>query len=290
MYKVVLSIFTICILAFGCSDQKRIQQLEEKHTQLETEYQLLLGQAETNKRFIEEYSGTITEVYGSLERIRERENYLVLAANDLEAQGNSSAQSRRQMLNDITSIDNDLQESQRRLNTLSQRLKESTINTTQLQAVVDTLQASLSEKESQIQEIKAKFDDLNQKISDVETELTLKEQEIIDQRRILETTYFVIGTSKELKEKGIIEEKGGFLGINKTKKLAPNFNKDYFIPMDINKTSIPIGQNIKKIKIISPHNPSSYELTPTSESETLLEITNSNEFWKIKYLVIQAKG
>lgn len=291
MFKAFTTVsLALIILLVGCSDQKRIQQLEEKHTQLETEYQLLLDKAETNNRFIEEYTGTLSEVYSSLEKIRVREGYLVKASRDVETNGNASLQSRKQMLSDINSIDDDLKKSKRKLASLREKLKSSELKTSSLTAVVDSLTKSFETKEAEVQTLRIELGLLDEQIAKVESELLLKDQEIVDQRRILETTYYVIGTTKELKEKGIIEEKGGFLGINKTKKLASSFNRDHFIPMDIGKTTIPILQNVKKVNIISPHNPASYSLNPTSDSETTLEITNSDEFWKIKYLVIEAKG
>jgi chromosome segregation ATPase len=289
MYKISgVILLALIFLLNACSDQKRIEQLEEKHAQLETEYKLLVDKAETNNRFIEEYTETINEVFTNLEKIREREGYIAKASRDLESQGNAPL--RTQMLSDINSMDEDLKKSKSKLEELRRKLGESEVKYTKLVAIVDSLRVSVEQKETEVQGLRAEITSLNTQISAVEAELLQKEQEIVDQRRVLETAYYIIGTGKELKEKGIIEERGGFLGINKTQRVAASFSKDYFIPMDIKQSTISIAQNIKKIKIISPHNPASYTLNPASESETVLEIKDMNEFWKIKYLVIQANG
>jgi len=47
-----------------------------------------------------------------------------------------------------------------------------------------------------------------------------------------------------------------------------------------------IEKELKKIKIVSPHNPNSYTLTAESETSTVFQITDKEEFRKIKYLVI----
>jgi len=40
----------------------------------------------------------------------------------------------------------------------------------------------------------------------------------------MNTIYFIIGDERELKKLGIIEERGGILGIRKTIKIAARFN------------------------------------------------------------------
>jgi hypothetical protein len=101
------------------------------------------------------------------------------------------------------------------------------------------------------------------------------------------TAYMVKGTRKELKNKGIIESKGGVLGIGRTNTVNPTVDKSQLTSLNIQYvTSIPV--NSKKAKLISVHPPSSYVLNHEGDEITTLEILNVEEFWKnSKYLVLQ---
>ncbi|MFQ5584919.1 MAG: hypothetical protein ACE5GL_10830, partial [Calditrichia bacterium] len=160
-----------------------------------------------------------------------------------------------------------------------------------LKETIENLDRVLREKEVFITQLKAEVDLLSSKIVKAEKEIRQKDELIEKTSRMLNTAYYIIGSKKELKEKGIIEEKGGFLGIRKTKKLSDNFDTSYFTSTNISETNvIPIDESINKVKLISPHNPESYHLVKESEEQTNLEIINPEEFWKIKYLVILTKG
>ena len=73
--------------------------------------------------------------------------------------------------------------------------------------------------------------------------------------------------------------------------MASDFKEEYFTKTDISNTqTISIDFGIKKVKIISPHNPDSYNLIEKDKNQTVLEIIEPDEFWKINYLVILTKG
>jgi hypothetical protein len=88
-----------------------------------------------------------------------------------------------------------------------------------------------------------------------------------------------------LKEKGVINKVGGFIGLGKSTKLNDDFNKDYFTKIDVSAvSSISIGA--KKAKLLSNHPTSSYKLVGEKSVEKI-EILNAEDFWSnSKYLVI----
>ena len=115
--------------------------------------------------------------------------------------------------------------------------------------------------------------------------LNEKDEVIAEKDDELNTAFYVIGTSKELKEQGIITKTGGFIGLGKLMKLKEDFNKDYFTQIDILKIKeITLGN--KKVEILTTHSKSSYKLKGDKTIEKL-EITNPKDFWSVsKYLVM----
>lgn len=114
-----------------------------------------------------------------------------------------------------------------------------------------------------------------------------KDELIKTKEEKLLTAYMVKGTRKELKKKGIIESKGGVLGMGRTNTVSPTVDKTQLTSLNVQiVTSIPV--NSKKAKLVSVHPPSSYVLNRDGDEITTLEIIDVEEFWKnSKYLVLE---
>lgn len=279
----------MALVFMSCTDKEKMARLEEQQNQLEAEYNLLIKESALKDNFIEEYTHTINEVYVNLEKIREREGFLSKASRNLEK--NESVSLKKQMLGDISSIDSYLQSSKKRLRELKAKMQNSDMKTASLEKMVENLNRTLEEKEKYINELREQTERLTIKIAEVEGQLQEKDQLIEKQNQELNTVFYIIGTEDELKDKGIIEEKGGILGMGKTKKIASVLNYEYFTRTNISKIGrIPIYIDRNKVDIISPHNPGSYNLVERDKNETVLEITNPEEFWKLRYLVILYKS
>lgn len=282
-------ILLVMLVFWGCADKEKMAQLEEQKAQIETEYNLLVKESATKDQFIEEYTRTVNEVYENLEKIREREGFLSKASRSME--NNENASLKEKMLSDINSIDSYLQSSKKNIRELKEKMKNSQLKIESLEKTVENLSRTLDEKEKYIAELRTQTEQLTLQIAEVKVQLQEKDEQLQKQDQRLNTVFYIIGTEKELKEKGIIEEKGGFLGMGKTAKIATNLNYDYFTSTSISNIGrIPIYIDREKVNIISPHSPESYNLVERDKNETVLEITNPDEFWKLRYLVILYKG
>jgi hypothetical protein len=105
---------------------------------------------------------------------------------------------------------------------------------------------------------------------------------------IINSAFYVAGTKKELKEMGILDMQGGFIGIGRVKTLNADAPVELFKPIDIRETrSITI--NGKKANLITPHPSDSYALNTLNEDKALaLEITNNLKFWQeTNFLVVE---
>ncbi len=104
------------------------------------------------------------------------------------------------------------------------------------------------------------------------------------QRDEINTVYYAIGRFKDLEEAGVVEKKGGIVGIAGSKQLKSNFNKDFFAQIDLTRTRL-IPVNSEKVNIVTAHPPETYELV--GEEEKTLKILEPTRFWEAsKYLVI----
>ncbi len=138
---------------------------------------------------------------------------------------------------------------------------------------VVTLKTQIDTQQFRINRLVSISADQNSKINEVVTKLN--------------TGHFVVGNSKDLKEKEIIVKKGGFLGLfGRVDKLNPQFNKQEFKTVDIQTdTVIPLQGD--KVSIVTAHPSDTYNMVDSSGVK-LLEITDPDRFWAAsKYLVVE---
>ena len=143
----------------------------------------------------------------------------------------------------------------------------------------------MQEKDQEITDLKNQLERLNIEVAEITAKYEEKSEESNKKTEELNTAYFAIGTSKELKEKGVLTKEGGFIGLGKTKKLSADFNKSYFTKGDITQSkTFPI--NAKKAKLITTHPNSSYKIEGVKRADKLV-IINAQEFWSAsKYMVL----
>lgn len=152
------------------------------------------------------------------------------------------------------------------------------------------LQAQLNDKNANIAQLTQSVNDLTtsntQLKSTVETQnQTMENQKstIAQQDETIHTGFVAIGTSKELKNKGVI--KGGFLA--KKKVDSNNLNAENFSKIDIrNYNDIRLNSNDPKIMTQMPA--SSYEIQKNGNGTSTLHIKDANLFWSVsKFLIIK---
>ena len=240
----------------------------------------LSGKLNEKEAALQEFVSAFNEIQDNLNTIKEKEKIVTTSAKGADAKSKED-----QIKEDLQAIYDLLGKNKNRINSLSKKLKASKVQIEGLEKMIESLQAQLTEKDGTISELKSTVEALNIELSNLNTNYQEVEQESEVKTEKLNTGFYAIGTSKELKEKGVITKEGGFIGIGKSSKLKDDFNKDYFTKVDVSKlTSINIGS--KKAKILTTHPSSSYKLIGEKTVEKL-EILNTEEFWSAsKYLVI----
>ena len=164
----------------------------------------------------------------------------------------------------------------------------------EFQKTIDRMTKQIEEKETEINTLKEnlvkmnfKVEELNKRVDTLIEEGQKKDAVIESKTSELNTAFYVLGTSKELRDKGILTKTGGFIGIGRDKKLVQDFDKSYFTKVDITKLSeIPL--NCKKAKLVTTHASDSYKFEMDGKKFSKLVITNASKFWEAsKYMVIE---
>lgn len=189
-------------------------------------------------------------------------------ALETEVQGNNSAYGQR-IKKLIAYYKAQLDEKDKQIADLQKQLNDKNANIAQLTQSVNNLTTSNSQLKSTVE-------------SQSQTMETQKST-IAQQDEAIHTGFVAIGTSKELKNKGVI--KGGFLA--KKKVNSNNLNAENFSKVDIRNYN-DIRLNSKDPKIMTQMPASSYELQKNSNGTTTLHIKDVNLFWSVsKYLVVK---
>ena len=171
---------------------------------------------------------------------------------------------------------------EKRLQSLTETIESQNLEIAELKKIVETKNITLAEMDSKIQ-------NLNTNMAQQADTITYKQKVIVDRTDKLNTAHVVLGTYKELKEEGILDREGGILGVGANKAIQENFDPKHFTDLDIRQTkTIPV--NAKKAVVRSEHPNGSYKLVEENGQIAYLQIENPEEFWRIsKYAVIQVK-
>lgn len=166
----------------------------------------------------------------------------------------------------------------------------------QMKAALARMQAQLDAKDAEISELKAKIDAKNINIAELKSHITkmesnisnleqqTKQQEeaLVAQNELLNTGYVAMGSSKELKEQGLLS--GGFLA--KKKVNVSGIDESKFKKVDMRSyKSVVIPA--KKAKVMTPMPEDSYTITKNSDNTCTLKITDVARFWsQTTFLII----
>lgn len=240
----------------------------------------LKGNLTEKEAALQDFVTAFNEIQSNLNEIKEKEKIVSNSAKSGDVKSKED-----QIKEDIQAIYELMAKNKSKMNSLSKKLKNSNTKIEGLEQMIATLEAQLNEKDIQITDLKSQIEQLNIELSNLNLNYEELAQESDLKTEKLNTAYYAIGTSKELKEKGVITKEGGFIGIGKTTQLKSDFNKDYFTKINASETAtITIGA--KKATIVTTHPSGSYKLVGEKPVEKL-EITNADEFWSAsKYLVI----
>jgi chromosome segregation ATPase len=279
----------------SCTDKEKITQLENSRDSLQTEF---------NKLQLEltEYFSLVSDIESNINEIKEREQLITLEQEENQPEHKAT---KRQMIDDLKSINNLMAENKSKIEELNKKLKGSYYQTGKFKKMVAELEERVNTQEGEIKTLNLKVDELlasnenlnlqvdslNNVNSNSLEIISEKEAEIQQLDEELHTAYYTSGTSAELLEKQIINKEGGFIGIGKVERLNPQLDKTQLNLVDIREVeTIPVHS--KNLELITEHPSESYEIVVNEEEKQVDEIVilDPNKFWESsKVLVMLTK-
>lgn len=294
--KKFLFVFALIPLMSACN-QDKLDALEQENADLKnksTEYKAGWDAAVNE---ISSYMSMMNEIDNTLIEIKKTEG---LIDASMHTEGRSKEQQRDDILANINTLNDLIKKNKDLVRDLDKKYKGTNLKIKELDEKIALLNEQLAQKEADLAALKSELESAKFQITNLNTELAtvtsakqlLEDQNneqarvIADQTDELNTAYYISGTYKELKELGIVDKEGGFIGIGANKELVNDFDASSFTKVDIRKfKELPI--NSKSAKVITTHTTDSYTLVEGEKEIEELVIENPDEFWKTsKFLVV----
>ncbi|MDR1160700.1 MAG: hypothetical protein LBK45_00020 [Tannerellaceae bacterium] len=287
--KKVLLICISAVLATSCAQHSAERQ------KLQAENDSLKIENAKNVSEMNDMLSILNDIEADFQSIRDAENYLTIQQ---QKDGELALNTKEQMKQNMELIRETLKKNKEQLAQLEDKLKKSNVQSSSLRKTIDRLTAELDQKANMImalQEDLAKknvrikeLDDmvvsLNENIEDLAATSAVQSEKLREQDRALNTAYYCFGTAKELKNQKILSGGGLFA---KSKVLQEDFNRDYFISIDIREVT-EIALFTSKAKLKSNHPEGSYAFLKDGEGNITFKINDVKSFWSLgKFLVIE---
>jgi chromosome segregation ATPase len=294
MKKIIFAIaIPVMLLAAGCNQTKEeIAMLKEANDSL-----VSAGIAKDST--VADFVAAFNDIQSNLDTIKMKEKII---SKSTEHNSEIKRATRDQINSDINMIYKLQRDNRTLIASLRSKLKNAGAQSTEMERMIDNLSKQIEEKDVQIAQLKDdlakvnvqvtdltyKVEDLNTNVANLSAVNQQKQQVIDDKTNELNTAYYVMGTTSDLKEKKIVTKEGGFIGLGRTKEITPEINKNYLTRVDITKlNAIPIMKS--KVELLTTHPKDSYRLTGENQADSLI-ITNQQEFWSLsKVLVLNVK-
>lgn len=286
MKKVLLTAGVIALFAVSCNSNKSGNEADSSAAMDSLRIESLEADKDSLMSLMGEISNNLLEING-LENI--------VTSKEFKSESPSK---KREILNNIEAIKQELANRRKKLEELESKLKKQNGYTANLQKTIDSqkklideqnkkisdLEGELAKANIKIESLNVRVDSLNTEVTNVSKEKQIAEQKSEDLTNQLNTCYYVVETNKVLKEKKILEKK--FLG--KTKVMEGDFDRSAFIKADKRTlTEIPTGST--SAKVVSKQPSGSYEIVDENGYK-VIKIIDANLFWeKSDFLVIEVK-
>lgn len=287
--SIILGILVVVAVIEIISVNKNFKRQKEVNTNLSSENNRLNTNLAERDSLMNDMMASFDQIENDLSVIKQKRNIISIQSNDPEFRQDK----RQAIMKDIQMMNSLLEESKTRIAQLSKRLKESGVKIAGLEQRLQSFAVMLDARDAEITDLKKflnerdfKMAEMNRNLDSIQV-VQVKSQEMIrNQENEINKAFFVYGTYKDLKDKGLMVKEGGLI---KRKSLQENLDNKHFTQIDITQVkTIPI--HAKKAELITEHPKNSYNLVEENGEIAYLEIENPKEFWKIsKYAVVELK-
>lgn len=246
----------------------------------------LMAVNQSKEKDLDNYLRTLNEIADNFDAIAQSESLINKDAQQEALKDDAAAR----INGNLKSMLNALENNKKKIEQLKAINKKFGANNAELQKTLERLEVQLQEKTLAIDSITGILKQKDERIFALDAEVgkltednSMQAAIIAQQNDEMSAAWFVFGTKKELKAQKIITKDGIF---SKSQVLQADFNKDYFVKIDIRNTkSIPLYS--KKATILTSHPKGSYSIKEENGNK-IITISDPKEFWSIsKYLVVR---
>ena len=302
---ILISIILVC--TYGCSNENsedRIKDLENEKNNLGLKLQKLSTDLDASSDVVKDVTALIKDIQETENKIEERK-HILRSSEDVE----SAVGMKEDILNSIQGLYDDLKrhrgkavelqkmldsfvstntQQNEEISSVKNLIQEKTIKIERLVSQVDSLKKHVTHLEKKQEQLTNKISNLKSELNVKEIEASKKELEIKDLHQEINTIFYIIGNSKELRRKKIIVKKGIPLvrSLNLFSKnfvLGPDFTLAEFKREKSTLTKFRIDGKIKKI--LPYRNKNHYDIS-YENGLSFINIKDSKNFWHQKYLVV----
>ena len=206
---------------------------------------------------------------------------------------------KKEIADQMSSIESIMADNKAKIAQLNSRVSSLNKKNSDLQAYITKLEERSAAQEQQIAELLTELENnkvvikgLNKNVSELTASNQQKDEYIAQQMADANRAWFIVGNYSDLKDAGIVNKTGGFIGIGRRQGTMADMPTELFTEIDRTKVTT-ITINMKKAQVISKHPDNSYELVADEDESGVtayLRILNPTLFWKYTdYLVVSTK-
>lgn len=267
----------------------------EKYKSIVAQRDSLQFQAQAIEANYNETIGILNEVEEGFAQIRNAEGKMLKEVQGIEGTSTSRKEQLAVQLNQVKEL---LEQNKNRIEQLQRQSQQRSKENTTLSQTIQRLQTELEEKTAFIASLQAELEKKNIRINELSTtvgqlstdlnqlsEVSEKQQQQIKSQDVdMNTVWYVMGTSSELKSAQILSTNGIF---RPSTVLDKSFDQSLFTKVD-KRTLKVIPTGSKRIKLLTSHPKDSYQLVTADDKTVSIEVLDQASFWSVsKYLVIQ---
>ena len=253
-----------------------------------------------NQKITKEYdiaTATLNDIQGSLDSL---DKDLLGSISPNDELGGTAQDRRTRLLGNIASMRTQIETDKKKISTLESQLAASKGQLKGVQAMIDKLKGSVADKEAILSQLQTKLNTMSatleserrlsaEEIAERERTITSKDNKLTEQEHAANVMYYIVGTRKDLMDKGIINRKGGLLGIGKVSTVNKKYDTDKFTMFNLLDTpTITFDATKGGFSILSDQAASSYTVE-RNDKMNILTITDPQSFRRHKALVIEIK-
>jgi len=291
--KKLMLVAALAIVATGCVSKSEYDRQIEQVAAISSEKDSLLKEVVATSQFI-------AEVNGELDKVKSGQP-IVSASGEMEQM--SPTQARQALAERVKGLTERLRESEERLAQSRRRVGQLTASnataTAQMAAFDSTIKQFQVIIDNQKAEIVALLDQVsiltseNMALRESNTQLETQRVALSEQTAMLttenNTVYWVAGKKDDLLKRGIIEQRGGMLGIGKTQVVARTLDATAFTAIDRNVVrELALPEPGKSYRMVSANDVAGLEDAPSDgRFKGMVKIALPETFWRTsKFLVL----